>query len=226
LETIRQLIHHFIQWGHAALVNPGLAAFASVFAVAFTDAVVPLPGGMDSIVATAVLATQGEPLYVAAYIVLAALGNAAGNTILYAIGHKGGEVFLEKRLGKEKFNTMRTKFEKREVLTLALAAIMPPPFPFKTLVFSAAVFEVDFHRFLLGIFAGRLLRFSILATLILVFGPQIIGVLRGLLREHLMAMLISLAGILVVLLLLRYLRQARKPAAAKTKANLQGSRSA
>ena len=119
---------------------------------------------MDGIVATAILATEGKLPYVAAYILIAAVGNTLGNTIIYAIGHKGGEVFLEKRIGQEKFAAMRARFEKREVLSLMLAAMMPPPFPLQnTVVFSAAVFEVDFRRFLLGILLGRLFRFSIVA---------------------------------------------------------------
>ncbi len=160
-----------------------------VFAVAFADAIVPVPGGMDGIVATGILATGGKLPYVAGYVLVAAFGNTAGNIIIYAIGHKGGEVFLEKRLGREKFEAMRARFEKREVLTLVFASIMPPPFPFKALVLSAAVFEVDFWRFLLGILLGRLLRFSILAVLVLLFGAEILNVLRRIVQQHLLGLL-------------------------------------
>jgi membrane protein YqaA with SNARE-associated domain len=210
LETIRRFFHLFIKYVHAALSQPGLTAFAAVFAISFADAVVPIPGGMDGIVATAILATEGKLLYVATYIVIAAMGNALGNIIIYAIGYKGGEVFLEKRLGKDKFNAMRAKFEKHEVLTLVLASMMPPPFPFKTVVFSAAVFEVDFRRFLLGIFLGRLFRFSIVAALALMFGPQIIGILGSLVRQHLLELLLSLAAILFVVALVWHLRQRKE----------------
>jgi membrane protein YqaA with SNARE-associated domain len=210
LETIRRLFHQFTQYAHAALGQPGLTALASVFAVSFTDAIVPIPGGMDGIVATAILATEGKLPYVAAYILIAAVGNTLGNTVIYAIGHKGGEVFLEKRIGKEKFAALRARFEKREVLSLMLAAMMPPPFPFKTVVFSAAVFEVDFRRFLLGILLGRLFRFSIVATLVLVFGPKIIGLLGGLVRQHLLGLLLSVAAVLVVVALVLRFRQRKQ----------------
>jgi membrane protein YqaA with SNARE-associated domain len=223
LETIRRLFTQYLHFVHAVLEQPGLAAFAAVFAVAFADAIIPVPGGMDGIVATGILATGGKLLYVAGYILIAAAGNTAGNSIIYAIGYMGGEVFLEKRLGREKFEAMRAKFEKREVLTLIVASIMPPPFPFKALVFSAAVFEVDFWRFLLGIFLGRLFRFSILAVLVLLFGAEILNVMRVLVRQHLLGFLLSVTVVIALLVLVRHLKRRR---ALGTNADLSGDRSA
>ena len=43
-------------------------------------------------------------------IVCAAIGNTSGNIIFYVIGYKGGEVFLRRRLGDEKFNAMRSGY--------------------------------------------------------------------------------------------------------------------
>ncbi len=158
---------------------------AALFGVGFVDAVVPLPGGMDALVATAILLTGGKPFWIAVYITTVALGNAIGNIIIYGIGYKGGEVFLEKRLGKERFDALRTRFEKREIVTLLFAGLMPPPFPFKTVVLAAAVFEVNLAKFVLGIFLGRLFRFAILSTLVLRFGPQVLGAIRSLFSRHL-----------------------------------------
>jgi membrane protein YqaA with SNARE-associated domain len=226
LETIRRLLNQFTHFVYAVLNQPGLTAFAAVFAVSFADAIVPVPGGMDAIVATGILATRGNLLYVAAYILIAASGNAAGNSILYGIGYKGGEVFLEKRLGREKFEAMRARFERHEILTLVVAGVMPPPFPFKALVFSAAVFEVDFWRFLIGILLGRLLRFSILAILVLLFGPEILNVLRSLVQEHLLGLLLSFATLVGVFVIVWLLKRRRKDSAAKANAGLPSDRSA
>jgi membrane protein YqaA with SNARE-associated domain len=208
LGTLSNLFAPRIQSLYLALRQPSFLPVASVFGVAFLDALIPLPGGMDGLVATAVLATDGNLWMVATYIVLAAAGNTAGNTILYAIGYKGGEVLLEKRLGRERFAAMRAKFEKREVLSLMLAAMMPPPFPFKTLALAAAVFEVNFARFVLGILLGRLFRFSILSALVLTFGPQILGVAGALLRQNLSWILAVAATVLALAFLLWRLRKA------------------
>jgi membrane protein YqaA with SNARE-associated domain len=207
LGTLSNLFAPHIQSLYVALRQPSFLPVVSVFGVAFLDALIPLPGGMDGLVATAILATDGNLWMVATYIVLAAAGNAAGNTILYAIGYKGGEVLLEKRLGRERFAAMRAKFEKREVLSLMLAAMMPPPFPFKTLALAAAVFEVNFARFVLGILLGRLFRFSILSALVLTFGPQILGAVGALLRQNLSWILAAAASVLGLGLLLWKLRK-------------------
>src|SRR4029078_5741024 len=94
-------------------------------------------------------------------------------------------------------DSMRRKFEKHEVLTLMLGSMMPPPFPFKALVLSAAVFEVNLARFVLGIFLGRLVRFSILAILISLFGPQIIELFGAAVRGHL-GITLTVLGVLIV----------------------------
>ncbi len=212
MNTICRLIQRYYEFIYEALREPGWIPFAAMFAVGFVDAVVPVPGGMDALVATAVLAAHGNFLGMAAYPLLAAAGNALGNIILYGIGYEGGEVFLHKRLGENKFNQMRQKFERREVLTLMLAAMMPPPFPFKAVVFSAAVFEVNLPRFLLGIFLGRLLRFAALATLVGLFGPRVIDLLGAAVREHLPLTIVVLAAIAVLCVLLWRWRKRRKGA--------------
>jgi membrane protein YqaA with SNARE-associated domain len=201
LKTIRRLLEQYLHFIYSALRQPGIIPFAAIFSVGFIDAVIPLPGGMDALMATAILATSGNIAAVSGYVIAAAAGNALGNIIIYFIGRAGGEVFLEKRLGRQKFASMRARFEKREVLTLAIAAMLPPPFPFKTVALSAAVFDVNLPRYVFGIFVGRLLRFTILSVLVLTFGPQVIGIFTRLLRQHLALTLAGAAAVVIAILL-------------------------
>src|SRR4051794_3616466 len=132
------------------------------------------------------------------YVIMAAAGSAAGSMVLYVIGYKGGEVLLEKRMPKAKFEKIKKSFEDHEFLALMVPAMLPPPTPYKLIVLSAAAFEMDWHKFLLAIFLGRVARFTILSILVMVFGPQVVSIITNLVTQHLSATL----GVVGVALLL------------------------
>jgi len=114
------------------------------------------------------------------------------------IGHKGGEVLLEKRMPKAKFDKIKKSFEEHEFLALMFPAMLPPPTPYKLIVLSAAAFEMDWHRFLFAIFLGRVARFTILSVLVMIFGPQIVTFIGTMVRQHLPATL-AVIGALILL---------------------------
>ncbi len=93
---------------------------------------------------------------------MASAGSALGSIVLYGIGYEGGETLLRKRMSAERFARIKQKFDDHEFLALMLPAILPPPSPFKLFVLAAAAFEMNIRRFLLAIFLGRVVRFSIL----------------------------------------------------------------
>jgi membrane protein YqaA with SNARE-associated domain len=135
------------------------------------------------------------------YALMASAGSAIGSLIIYAIGYEMGELVLEKRMGKDKFARIQARFEKHEFLALAVPSLMPPPFPFKLFALSAAVFEMHWTRFLLAIFVGRVVRFLILAALVVFFGPQVVELMGGLFARHASLMGAALALIAAVILL-------------------------
>ena len=121
----------------------------AVFAIAAIDsAFFGFP--LDPVVASYVY--QDRPRFLL-YAVMASAGSAAGCIILYLIGYKGGEVLLEKRIPRTKFNKIRSAFDRHEFWALMFPSMMPPPFPFKVFVLAASVFEMNFWHFLLAIFA-------------------------------------------------------------------------
>ncbi len=160
-----------------------------VFAIGGIDAaLIGMP--VDAIVAGYV---YSQPHRFWVYVFMAAVGSSLGSLVMYGIGYGMGELVLEKRMGREKFLRMRDRFERHEFLTLMLPAILPPPFPFKLFALSAAVFEMHFTRFMLAIFAGRVVRFLILSVLVIKFGPQAVALAGNLIREHLVWLLVALA---------------------------------
>jgi len=144
------------------------------------------------------------------YCVVASLGSALGSIVPYALGRAGGELFLLKRIDEARLKRIRDRFEKQEFLALMVPAMLPPPTPFKLLVFSAGVFEMKFIAFLLAIISGRLLRFGILSVLTVVFGPEIVAETRKLVHAH--PWVLVLIGVLVVAVIYLLFRLLRQPA--------------
>jgi len=180
-----------------------------VFAIAAIDsALVGMP--LDPVVAGYVYATPSRFLL---YALMAAGGSAVGSAVLYVIGYKGGEVLLERRMPKAKFEKMRSSFDRHEFWALMLPSMVPPPFPFKIFVLAAAAFEMNFWHFMGAIFAGRFVRFIILALLVIKFGPEVVGFVGKLASQHLAAILLAVAAVLALWLVVR---QTRRRKAART----------
>jgi len=175
-----------------ALLKP-LGSWA-VFAIAGIDSAffgIPL----DAVVATYVYQNRS---YFLLYPLMAAAGSAVGCIILYCIGYAGGEHLLLKRMSHAKFERIRDSFDRHEFWTLMLPSMMPPPFPFKVFVLAASVFEMKFWHFLLAIFVGRLIRFLLLASLVLKFGPQIVAWGSEVLAKHWILLIVAVAGAIAV----------------------------
>lgn len=154
---------------------------------------IPIP--LDALVASYVYAT---PRHAWIFCIAGAAGSAFGSLVPYALGRAGGELFLLKRISEERLKSIRDRFEKQEFLALAVPAMLPPPTPFKLLVFSAGVFEMRVVNFLLAIFVGRVARFAILSILTMKFGPQVVSQVRGVFTHH---PVIGIAALIVFALL-------------------------
>lgn len=115
---------------------------------------------------------------------MAAVGSALGSLVIYIIGRKGGEVALRKRISPAKFDAISDRFESHEFLALMIPSMLPPPTPFKLFTFAAGALKMKVRDFLLAIFLGRLIRWLILAKLVVSFGPAIVERLPGLFHEH------------------------------------------
>ena len=112
------------------------------------------------------------------YCLMAAVGSAIGGLVPYLLGRAGGELFLLKRVNREKFDALRVRFEKQEFLAVAIPSALPPPTPWKLFVFAAGVFEIPVWVFLLSVFCGRLVRWLILSLLVLKLGPGAVGMVQ------------------------------------------------
>jgi len=174
------LKHLLAKWTHWILAVLTPLGIWGVMGFAFVDAsFLGMP--LDAIVGGYVYATPRRFLLIST---MAAAGSALGSIVIYWIGYKGGEVLLVKRLGEERFNKIRSSFERHEFLAILLPSMLPPPTPFKLFVLSAGVAEMRFSHFLAAIFFGRFLRFCILSVLVIRFGPEIVGFVGNVVHNH------------------------------------------
>lgn len=118
------------------------------------------------------------------YVLLAAAGSAIGSLVIYAIGYTGGEELLRKRVSPARFEKMHNAFEKHPFWSLMFPALLPPPTPFKVFALAAAVAEMSVSHFIFAIFFGRLIRFALLAILVIYIGPEAVHVVRTFFTHH------------------------------------------
>ena len=139
---------------------------------------------------------------------MAAIGSAVGSLVVYGIGYAGGEELLRKRVSAERFQKLHDAFDKHPFWSLMFPAMLPPPTPFKMFALAAAVAEMGIVHFVLAIFLGRMVRFLVLALLVLKFGPGVIRTLGDFFTHHFYWLLILAAvGLLVWWLVRRSRRQ-------------------
>jgi membrane protein YqaA with SNARE-associated domain len=158
-----------------------------------------------------------DPRRCVLYAVMASLGSTIGGTVPYLIGYYGGETLVEKRLGPRRFARMHALSEKYGDLALIIPALMPPGFPFKAFQLMAGVTEMRYVHFLLSVFLGRLLRFLLLGTLIIAYGPEIFDFLAMAYQHHRGAFFAGLAVLIALIVaLLRFSKSRRRRAKTET----------
>lgn len=109
------------------------------------------------------------------YAIMAAIGEVIGGYITYELAKKGGHATLEKKIGKARAGKIYGSFEKHGTATVLAGAVLPPPFPYTTVLLAAGVMQYPKRKFLPALTAGRLLRFSAEAALGRIYGRQIIN---------------------------------------------------
>jgi membrane protein YqaA with SNARE-associated domain len=160
------------------------------------SALVPLPTSMDGAV-IGYVATDHRRFFL--YCLIAAAASALGSLVPYYIGRAGGELFLLKRINRERYERMRDRFENQEFLAIMIPAMMPPPMPIKLFEFGAGVFEMKPLRFAMAIFAGKMIQFLVCAIITILYGPAISHTITQLLHRR---PGITLGTVGVILLLL------------------------
>jgi membrane protein YqaA with SNARE-associated domain len=161
-----------------------------VAAVAVLDSSsIPVP--MDLILAGYVWADKSH-FWI--YVIMAAVGSGIGGLVPFGLGRAGGELFLLKRINRERFERMRNHFERQEFLAVMIPSMLPPPTPWKIFIFAAGVFEMRIVPFMLAVICGRIVRWLVLSLLVLKLGPGAVE----LVAHHALMALVIVMGLAVI----------------------------
>lgn len=179
-----------------------------LFAIALLDsALIPLPGGPDAVML--LLSTQ-NPARMPLYALGATAGSVLGCVILYYISRRAGRRALEK-FPPRKQARVKELVDRYDVLSVLVASVLPPPFPFKLFVITAGVFRLSVVRFAAAVAVGRAFRFFLEGFLAVRYGERA----KDLLAENYPAVGLGVAALVVVVFVVRGLLKRREVASSQ-----------
>jgi membrane protein YqaA with SNARE-associated domain len=126
------------------------------------NSLVPLTGSMD--VLTIWLAAGHRNLW-PYYALMATIGAVLGGYITYALGRKGGKEAIERKLKKDKAEKLLKRFDKWGFWSVAVGALLPPPFPLVPVLLAAGALQYSTKKFLAALTLGRSVRYCLVAGL-------------------------------------------------------------
>ncbi len=118
-----------------------------------------------------------HPARMPLYALMAATGSVLGCVLLYFIARKGGEAFFHRKAG-QRAAVIRHWVEENGFVGMLIAALLPPPTPFKFFVFAAGVFEVPLWSFTSAVALARIIRYFGIGYLAIRFGNNALPYLK------------------------------------------------
>lgn len=112
-----------------------------------------------------------RPARMPLYASMAALGSLLGCVLLFLLARKVEEAAFHRRAGA-RAAAIRHWVERNGFGGMLLAAMLPPPTPFKFFVLAAGVFEVPLLSFASAIALARIIRYFGVGYLAVRYGPD------------------------------------------------------
>jgi len=108
------------------------------------------------------------------YAAMSTAGSVVGVLLVDLVFRRVGEHGLERHLSRRRIEYVKSKVAEDAVWGLIVACLAPPPFPFTPFIMGAAALQYPRHRLLIVTGAARMVRFTALGVLALIFGRQIL----------------------------------------------------
>jgi membrane protein YqaA with SNARE-associated domain len=118
-----------------------------------------------------------HPARMPLYALMAALGSVLGCVLLYFIARRGDEAFFHRKAGL-RGKVIRQRVERNGFGGMLVAALLPPPTPFKFFVLAAGVFEVPLASFTSAISLARVMRYFGVGYLAVKYGSEALPMLE------------------------------------------------
>lgn len=165
-----------------------------------------LPFGNDLLLIALVSSNRNSLIWIA-YVLISVAGSVLGVFVIDLLMRKAGEKGLERFVNPRKIERWKTKLENKLGITVFVATLLPPPFPFTPVIMTASALQCSRRKLLGAVFVGRLIRFTVEAVLALYFGRQVIAYIDSDAVTYFVYGLIGVAIVLSTLSLLKWLRR-------------------
>jgi membrane protein YqaA with SNARE-associated domain len=183
-----------------------LGLFGLFLLSALDSSFLVLPFGNDLLLVALVSANRNSLVWIA-YVIVSAMGSVVGVFIVDLLMRKTGEKGLERFVSQQKIEKLKAKIENKAGITVFIATLIPPPFPFTPAVMTASALQVPRGKLLLSVFVGRLLRFGVEAVLALYFGRHVIAFINSDVVSYVVYGLMGIAVVFSTLSLLKWLHR-------------------
>lgn len=183
-----------------------LGVFGLLLLSALDSSFLVLPFGNDLLLVALVSSNRDSLIWIA-YVVVSAIGSVIGVFVVDLIMRKAGEKGLERFVDERKVEKLKAKLENKAGITVFIATLIPPPFPFTPAVMTASALQTPRGKLLTAVFFGRLLRFGAEAVLALYFGRQVIAFINSDAVSYIVYGMIAIGVVLSTLSVLKWVKR-------------------
>ena len=183
-----------------------LGIFGLFLLSALDSSFLVLPFGND-VLLIALVSSDRSSLKWIGYVLVSAIGSIVGVFVIDLIMRKTGEKGLERFVSARKIEKFKDKIENKAGITVFVATLLPPPFPFTPVVMTASALQTPRAKLIGAVFVGRLVRCTIEALLALYFGRKLIAYINSDVVTYFVYGLIAVAAVLSTLSLITWLRR-------------------
>jgi membrane protein YqaA with SNARE-associated domain len=154
-------------WKQKIVLFAGTLGAPGLFLISFLDSsILTFPVINDLLL---IELSMQHPARMPLYASMAMIGSVLGCVLLYFLARKGGEAVYHKRAG-HRGKVIRHWVETNGFGGMLLAALLPPPTPFKFFVLAAGVFEVPLWSYTSAIALARTIRYFAIGYLAIRYG--------------------------------------------------------
>ena len=183
-----------------------LGVFGPLLLSALDSSFLVLPFGNDLLLIALVSANRNSLIWIV-YVLMSAIGSVIGVLIVDLLMRKAGEKGLLHFVSQKRLEKLKAKLENKAGITVFIATLLPPPFPFTPAVMTASALQTPRGKLLTAVFCGRLLRFGIEAVLALYFGRQVIAFINSDVVTYLVYGIMGIGVVLSTLSVLKWLKR-------------------
>lgn len=161
---------HLVRW---------LIGFGGIglFGISVLDSSViplPVPGSTDLILLFITSNRSMSYVFAGSFVAWAVVGSIVGGYLTWAAGTKGGKSALEKHVPQRYLSRLTGWVERHGMLSIFIAALLPPPIPLLPFLLAAGAFGIPRGRFLLAYSVSRTLRYSLIGWLGFTYGRRFV----------------------------------------------------